>query len=610
MKVSFKMSQIMSRKIVFGLSLSVIIAGLLAMAAMRGPDTGNIQSDHALLEPASGESIGSAMPMGQSTAGAYLSSHYAQNKNDWKKATALLNDILAKDPENKELIRQSMVLAAGSGQHDTAAQRATKLITLEPKDGLASLILATEAIAKGDFESSLKTIAGMPQSDMTDFVVPLLESWANAGKGVYKTEKLRGTTIHAWHGGLIALYMKRKPEDIYLFAQTILAPSGLTAEEVERAADLMAVSNNQKDALNIYKALQAQKGGSDELTRKIELTEKKGDIKKLVPAFGIKSPAEGAALAIYDLARILYQEQSDVSARVFAEMALNMDSSLTDATILIASSNARSGQVDEAMAQYSTIPEDHPSYLEVQHASAELLYEAGRMDEAVAHLKTLYEKHKDPDSMIRVGDLYRGKEDYKKALEIYNAVADSLPSPLPKKYWYLLYSRGMAYERLEQWDKAESDLKAALAYQPDHPYILNYLAYGWVDQGKNVEESLKMLLKASSLRPNDGYITDSVGWAYYMNGQYAEAVPHLEDAVQLLPYDPTVNEHLGDSYWRVGRKVEARFQWERAKNYSKDPVLMEKMADKIARGLEPENRTQQAQGSAPAAGDIQMTITP
>lgn len=578
-------------------SFAVLLTGLMAAASLHALTvSGRNETGHklALAEPASGDTVIPSMPMGQSRAGAFLASHFAQQQNDWKKATELLNTILAQDPDNHELLRQSMVLAAGSGQHALAAERAHHLIAIDPNDSLASLILATDTLAAGKYDESLKIIAAMPKGDMTDFVVPLLEGWANAGKGVYKPEALKGTTMHAWHGALIALYLKRKPDDIFLFAETILAPSGLTAEEVERAADLMSVSGHQQDAINIYKALQSQKGGSDKLAEKIATAEKGGDVKPLVPAFQIDVPAEGAAMAIYDLARILYQEKSDVSARVFAEMALRLDPDLVSARILIASSYSRSGQIDAALEQYKAIPENHPDFLNAQHASAELLYENGRMDEAVTLLTALYEKYKNPDSMIRIGDLYRSKEDYRKAVEIYNRVADGLPDPLPGTYWDLLYSRGMAYERLGDWSKAETDLQAALKFQPDHPYIMNYLAYGWADQGLHLQEALEMLKKASSLRPNDGFITDSLGWVYYMTGHYAEAVPHLEQAVQLMPYDPTINDHLGDAYWRVDRKVEARFQWERARNYSKDPVQAEKMDEKLANGLDPVKATQQA----------------
>ncbi|HEY8190452.1 MAG TPA: hypothetical protein VIF12_07180, partial [Micavibrio sp.] len=135
----------------------------------------------------------------------------------------------------------------------------------------------------------------------------------------------------------------------------------------------------------------------------------------------------------------------------------------------------------------------------------------------------------------------------------------------------------------------------ALAYQPDHPYLMNYLAYGWADQGIRLEESLKMLKHAASLKPDDGYITDSLGWTYYMIGHYNDAVPNLENAVQFLPYDSTINEHLGDAYWRVGRRAEAKFQWERAKNYSKNAGQIDMLMQKIANGLDSGPSTKRAE---------------
>lgn len=535
------------------------------------------------IEPASGDDISN--PPG-TLAGAYLSSHYAQNQNDWEHATALLDRILQKDPANKELIRQSMILSEGAGNHEQAAARAGELLKDGSTDGLAHLIFATHAIGNGEYQKAVDTLKAMPKGDMTDFVVPLLEGWANAGLGTFNPEPLKQSTIHAYHGGLIAHYMKKDPAVVFGFAEAILAPSGLTADEVERAADLMAVSGHEKDAVNVYKALQSQRGGSEKLNEKIASAENKGDITKLVPAFSLKNPEQGAAVAILDLARILYQEDSDSSARVFAQMALDLDPEMTESHLLIASSYARGKKIDEAIRQYNMIPEDHPSYLMSQHTAAELLHEAGRTEEAVAQLNALYEKHHNPDSLIRIGDLYRNQQDFKNALALYDRVAELLPKPMPKEYWYLLYARGMTHERLGHWPQAEADLKAALEYQPDHPYIMNYLAYAWADQGVNLEESLKMLQEASAMQPRDGYITDSLGWVYYKSGRYEEAVPHLERAVELLPYDSEINNHLGDAYWKVGRKVEARFQWERARNYSKDQTLSDTLTAKLKKGLE------------------------
>jgi len=152
----------------------------------------------------------------------------------------------------------------------------------------------------------------------------------------------------------------------------------------------------------------------------------------------------------------------------------------------------------------------------------------------------------------------------------------------------------MAYERQGDWSKAESDLKAALVYRPDHPYLLNYLGYGWADQGMNLDQALQMLERAVSLRPSDGYITDSIGWVNYMMGRYKDSVPYLERAVELLPYDPVINDHLGDAYWRVGRRHEAQFQWERAFNYAADDKLKAQLQQKLDTGLQASSKSVQS----------------
>ncbi|MDB5491269.1 MAG: tetratricopeptide repeat family protein [Micavibrio sp.] len=566
-------------------ALAIIAAGCGHLYA-AGNAAKDVAAASAVIEPAAGDEFTfNKSSVRRTLAGEYLTSRYAQSKNNWGKATPLLDALLEKEPDNKELLRQSMVIAEGSGNHDLAAKRAQKLVDLKSDDGLARLIVATHAIGKGDYDTAIKTLTALPKGDMADFVMPLLKGWAMAGKGQFTPEMFKGTTIHAYHGGVIAHYLKKDNALVFGFAETILAPSGLTGEEVERAADLMAISGHPKDAVNVYKALQSQKGGSDLLEEKIAAADKGGDMAKLIPALAVKTPAEGAATAILDLARILYLENSDASSRIFAQMALDLDPNKVETHILIASSYARSKQFDQALAEYNKIPESRPEYLTTRHEAAEILADSGKTDEAVALLNKLYATHHNPDSLIRIGDIYRSKEDFSKALAVYNDVAAKLPNPVPEEYWYLLYARGMTEERLKDWPKAEADLKKALEYQPDHPYIMNYLGYAWIDQGIHMDEAMKMLESASALRPNDGYITDSLGWAHFKMKQFAEAVPLLEQAVGMLPYDSEINSHLGDAYWQVGRKVEARFQWERARNYAKDTKLTDALNAKMENGM-------------------------
>mgnify|MGYP000338989709 CR=1 FL=1 len=143
-----------------------------------------------------------------------------------------------------------------------------------------------------------------------------------------------------------------------------------------------------------------------------------------------------------------------------------------------------------------------------------------------------------------------------------------------------------AKDKLEEFtEKAEEKFKQALDFSPDHPLVLNYLGYTWLDQGKKIDLAMIMIKKAVEQRPNDGYIVDSLGWAYYQIGDYSNAVENLEKAVELIPGDSIITDHLGDALFHVGRKIEAKFQWQRALEFSPPEDLIIKINNKI-KGLE------------------------
>jgi Flp pilus assembly protein TadD len=143
----------------------------------------------------------------------------------------------------------------------------------------------------------------------------------------------------------------------------------------------------------------------------------------------------------------------------------------------------------------------------------------------------------------------------------------------------------MSKEKLKQFEGSEADIQTALKLSPEQPELLNYLGYSWVDRGRNIPEALTMLEKARSLRPYDGYIVDSVGWAYYQLGRYEDAAKTLEAAVLLVPGDPTINEHLGDALWRAGRHIDARFQWSHALTFADDETDKAALERKLKSGL-------------------------
>ena len=183
-----------------------------------------------------------------------------------------------------------------------------------------------------------------------------------------------------------------------------------------------------------------------------------------------------------------------------------------------------------------------------------------------------------------LGNILRSRKLYEEAIPYYDQALALVDKP-ERRHWVYFYARGTSYERIKDWPKAEVDLKKALELYPDQPLVLNYLGYSWVDQGSNLDKGMKLIEKAVALKPDDGYIVDSLGWAHYKQGNFEEAVRYLERAVELRPEDPILNDHLGDALWRVGREREARFQWDQALTLDPEPDDAVKIRQKLEAGL-------------------------
>jgi len=528
---------------------------------------------------------GTVAPAG--VAGAYLSSYFAQSSEDWDGAATYLLNVLRRDPGNTDLAKRSMILAAGSGNIDMAAAQAKKLFDAGDHDSLNIVLLAVKAVTDQDYKTAQSYLDRMPKGEMTVFVKPLMEGWAMAGQGKYYDRPLDQTTIHMYHKGLMALYLNRQ-NDVLKAAHDILDHNEISFFELERTADLLAAAGEYKEAAELYQKIIEREPENMDIAAKEDAAKKK-DAKKLsslLAPLPIRSAQQGASQALYDVALVLSQEQNPTTTRLFSQLSLTLDPSMIDARLLLADSLVKTGRYKEAIAQIDSVPENHPAYLETQRFAAELQVEAGDSDGAKQRLSRLFAKYDDVKALIQMGDLARQQENYGAALQLYNQAIGTFGGKLPDEYWYVLYARGMAYEREGKWPQAESDLKAALSYQPNHPYLLNYLGYGWAEQGLQLDKSLELINRAVAILPQDGYIRDSLGWVYYMKGDYEQAVPHLEKAVELLPYDMTVNDPLGDAYWRVGRKTEARYQWERARGNAETDEDRLALGKKLETGLE------------------------
>ncbi len=536
------------------------------------------------------------LPMITSQSGYYLCGRFAQHHHDWENASRFLEKVLEEDQENLDLMKRAMVLSMGSGNAEEAIRLAHELNVAGHENSLVQLFLALESFSSENYPEAVKHLNDMPEGGMADFINPLLKAWAAAAKGQLEIEDFPGNPVHSFHAALIAGYLGEHGA-IPGIMDKALKSSGISLGNMEDIGDIYARAGRTDEAIEAYSTVLKENPGNTRIARKIDEV-KNGDSTSAAESSQIETPKDGVAKALYDMARVLFGEFSDDSARVFSQMALYLNPEMNEARILIAVIDTRNDRYTDAIAQYQAIGDGDRSWSDARKRTAELMAKVDRTEEAVTILRELVKRNEDIDAQIQIGDIYRQQDNFDDSLEAYNLAVDMIGEDARNNssYWHLFYARGMTLERIGRWKEAEQDLLVALAHQPDHPYIMNYLGYGWTENGIKYDEALELLQKAAALQPSDGYISDSLGWIYYHMSKYEQAIPHLEKSVELLPYDPVINDHLGDAYWQAGRHLEAEFQWQRAKNYSEDDELTIRLRQKLISGLKEPERIREAKG--------------
>ena len=316
----------------------------------------------------------------------------------------------------------------------------------------------------------------------------------------------------------------------------------------------------------------------------------------------MESAQAGAAEALYGLGASLGRRGGEDLGLVYLQLSLYLEPDHPLALLSLADLYESLKKPALAIKVYERIPADSPLHRNAAIQMATDLDALDRSDEAEKHLTALIKEHPDDlEAIMALGNVLRGHKKFAECADVYSQAVAALPHPV-KANWVLFYFRGICYERSHQWPKSEADLKKALELFPEQPHVLNYLGYSWVDQGVHLDEGLAMIKRAVQQRPDDGYIVDSLGWAYFRIGNYEEAVKQLERAIELKPEDPTINDHLGDAYWRIGRTLEAKFQWAHARDLKPDPEDLPKILAKLKDGLPDETSSQAKAGKKSGDG--------
>lgn len=532
-----------------------------------------------------------------SLSGAYLAARVAEVDNDLDSAIAYYKRALAFDTENEQLQQSLMLALIAQGRFEESLPYAEKLKKVPDVERFSRVALAVEAFRKNDYQAAQNLLKLSLESDLDRLISSIMTAWAKSGAGEAKEassylEKLKGPEWYqlftTYHRALIADAAGDTKLADKIFGEVIdnVQAGGAAPETWLRAAEAHARSlaaRGEKDkALAILDKAESFVSGRVPL---IALREKIDKGEKITPL--ISDPAAGASEILLDLASALNRGGGEPFVRIYLRYALALHPDSDAALLQLAGVAEQQNKAEEAIALYQRVPKDSPLKRAAELQLGLNLADLDRQDEAVKHLKALLDQ--DPGDMrayLALGGVYGSKENFRAAADIYDKAAARLDKP-ELSDWNIFYQRGIAYERLKEWPKAEPNFRKALELQPDQPQVLNYLGYSWVDMDMNLDEGLDMIRKAVELRPSDGYIVDSLGWAYYKLGRYDEAVTELERAVSLKPDDPILNDHLGDAYWRVGRKLEATFQWSHARDMKPEPDVLAQVQKKLAEGLPP-----------------------
>ena len=290
---------------------------------------------------------------------------------------------------------------------------------------------------------------------------------------------------------------------------------------------------------------------------------KVGKTKKIKKLFNCKDPADVIAEIFYVTAN-LYSSQKDYQlSNYYLKISLFLNSQFVPNKTLLAENFYYKKKYEISKDIYNSIRSIGSVYSWYASKSiAMILTETEGKEYSTSVLKSEINllPNLDFEKYYEIANFYRDNEYYKESINYYSLALKNIESNhhlIPK----ILDRRGTSYERIGDWEKAEMDLKESIKISPDQPHVLNYLAYSWIEKEINIDQALKMLKRANTLKKNDGYIIDSLGWAYYKNQNYIDAEKFLQEAVEIMPLDPIINDHYADTLWMLKKNIQARYVW-------------------------------------------------
>ncbi len=530
----------------------------------------------------------------QGASGAYLAARQATLSKDSEAAGDYWSMALLARPNDERLLREALQAQILAGQVNASVATAERIVAGKQENRQARLLLAIDAFKHKDYKASLTHLDAMEKGPFAEMLNPNIRLWISVAQG---DEAARDRAIQKLGRGSVfsavplsqsarVLELNAEPQKAQRYYQDAVRAGGARylfftlsygeflhrQGEIERARKLYAFFASQ-NLDNAY----------------IKAAQTRLDFNTPVPLS--TSPQTGLASAFSAIAEAMANEQRMELALGFYRMAQHLTPENDRVSFAVASLMGQRERFVRAAEEFGAISRDAVSYADAQIQRAQMLFQAGASEAAIAVLSAQSRAMPDnSDIFISLGDLYRSEHRFAEAETAYDKAIEmgtgAAQDPNPRD-WFLYFARGMMRERLGTWGMAELDLQTARKLSGDEPNVLNYLGYSWINQGIYLDEGLKIIREAVTKEPKNGAFVDSLGWAHYRLGNYKQALILLERASKIESGDPVVTDHLGDALWRVGRKVEARYQWRKALAFEPSAEDRAKMEDKLLKGLGP-----------------------
>ncbi len=537
----------------------------------------------------------------ETTSGNFLAAIIAGSAQDIGPAARYYSEALKMDPKNRDILDRALLTSLADGNMPEAFRFAEKILSVDPKSPLPNLALAVKSIKARQF-AQMRFYLNRSAGKLLKFdpLSSLLTAWSYVGegraaKGIEFAEKLAlgGST------------------DLRNFMIALMADmSGNKSEALKRMGQAYDADKNNITSAENYARFQARLGDKNIAIKVLEdaLAIVPNDPQIIMPLAEIKAgnipeplvktSIEGASQVFYFQAGTKARPGEEILLLIYMQFARYLAPDDDRIEFSLGEGFAGLNQHERAIAYFNAVAEGSVFHRRAMIRKAFSLESTEKTEEAIGTLNALVNSQQaDLESLNSLGVMLRVKKRWAEAVTAYTKAIEQIGKP-SAPYWSLYHGRGISYERNKEWPKAEADLKIALDLLPDDPklgpvnaynraQVLNYLGYSWVDQGLHLDEAFPMLKRAVELTgQRDGYIIDSLGWAYYRQNQFDDALRELERASSLKPSDPVINDHLGDVYWRTGRKLEAQFQWNHARDLKPDPEDLARILKKIETGLE------------------------